>query len=87
VALAFTGRAIHTLTMPEIEAYMRKAAPGASSWNHLRVALVGLFNHATARGWAESNPAAKLDRITEEPGLPAVFAPADAGTLQFRATA
>ncbi len=69
MALAFTGRAIHTLTMPEIEAYMRKAAPGASSWNHLRVALVGLFNHA------------------EERGLPAVFAPADAGTLQFRATA
>jgi len=81
VAAAFAGHAIHTLTMPEIEGYMRAAAPGASKWNHLRVALIGLFNHATARGWAESNPAAKLDRIAEDRGLPAVFTPADVRSL------
>ncbi len=76
LASHFGGRAVHTLTLPEIEAYMREASRGASTWNHLRVALIGLLNHATARGWAEDNPATKLDRIAEDRGLPAVFTPA-----------
>ena len=77
----FKGRAIHTLTLPEIEAYARKAAPGASTWNHLRVAVIGLLNHATVRGWADHNPAAKLDRVAEDRGLPSVFTPADVRNL------
>ena len=77
----FKGRAMHTLTLPEIEAFAREAAPGASSWNHLRVAVIGLFNHATARGWADHNPAAKLDRVAEDRGLPSVFTPTDVRSL------
>lgn len=73
----FKGRPIHTLTLPELEGYMRTAAPGPSTWNHLRVAMIGLFNHATARGWAESNPASKLSTVATDRELPAVFTPAD----------
>ena len=43
--------------------------------------MIGLLNHATARGWAEGNAAAKLDRVAEDRELPSVFTPADVRKL------
>jgi integrase len=58
-ARKFDGQMVATITSAEIEAWLRSLQVGPTTRNNFRRTVVMMFNHAVARGYATSNPAAK----------------------------
>jgi integrase len=68
----FDGQMVATITSTEIDNWLRSLEVGPTTRNNFRRTLVMLFNHAVARGYATSNPAAKTAKakvVDSPPGI------------------
>jgi len=71
-AKKFDGQTVATITSTEIDNWLRALEVGATTRNNFRRTLVMMFNHAVARGYATSNPAAKTAKakvVDSAPGI------------------
>src|SRR5713101_1841434 len=71
-AKKFDGQMVATITSTEIDNWLRALEVGATTRNNFRRTLVMMFNHAVARGYATSNPAAKTAKakvVDSAPGI------------------
>jgi integrase len=68
----FDGQMVATITSAEIDNWLRSLEVGPTTRNNFRRTLVMMFNHAVARGYATSNPAAKTAKakvVDSPPGI------------------
>ena len=71
-AKKFDGQMVASITSTEIDNWLRSLEVGPTTRNNFRRTLVMLFNHAVARGYATSNPAAKTAKakvVDSPPGI------------------
>ena len=71
-ANAFGEQMVATITAKQIDTWLRALQVGATTRNNFRRALVMMFNHAIALGYATSNPAAKTAKakvVDSPPGI------------------
>jgi integrase len=72
-ANAFGEQMGATITAKQIDTWLRALPVGATTRNNFRRALVMMFNHAIALGYATSNPAAKTAKAKETDSPPGIL--------------
>jgi integrase len=72
-AKKFDGQKVATITSTEVDNWLRSLNVGPTTRNNFRRTLVMMFNHAIARGYATSNPAAKTAKAKETDSPPGIL--------------
>lgn len=74
---AYPERAIHTITTPEVQAYLQGLGVGPKAFNNNRTNLNAFFAFAChpSRKWAAENPVAGVAKFKIARGLPEILTP------------
>ena len=72
---------ITAITTADVEQWLNSKGYKASTRNAYRVAISGLFTHALKRRYVEYNPAAAIEAVTMDQGLPAIHTPDQIRTM------
>jgi len=72
---AFGSQPVTAIATGDVEGWLNARGYSASTRNAYRVAIVGLFNHACKRRYADHNPAAVIEAVSVDQGLPAIHTP------------
>jgi integrase len=85
-ANAFGEQMVATITAKQIDTWLRALPVGATTRNNFRRAIVMMFNHAIALGYATSNPAAKTAKAKETDSPPGILTVQQTARLLERAS-
>ena len=77
----FGDRPLGTITLHDLECWMRGLGVGPVTRNNFRRAVVGLFNYGIRRGLCERNPALGLAKSGRDERMPAILTPKQARAL------
>jgi integrase len=66
---------ITEITTADVEGWLNGKGNTATTRNAYRVAISGLFAHAVKRRYVEYNPAAAIEAVTVDQGLPSIHTP------------
>jgi integrase len=82
----FAGRTLAEIDTLSMENWLRGLGVGGISRNSYRRRLVSLYSYGVDRGWAPSNPAAKVTIAKEHPGPVGILTPGEFASLLANAS-